>query len=70
MRCEPTNITFDYVNWKGNRVTRHVEARGVRFGTSEYYPEPGWLLDGIDTDKNVERTYKMSNMTNVIGAEA
>lgn len=64
---EPHVIEFDYVNWKSNRGHRKVEVRGIRFGTSEWYPQPTWLMSGIDLDKGERREYKMANMSNVQG---
>lgn len=52
MRLVPANMTFDYTNWKGHTGSRCVEARELRYGTSEWYPQPCWLLQGIDLDKN------------------
>lgn len=67
MRVEPVNLEFDYLNWKGNTVHRRVQVQGqVYYGISEYYPEPTWLVNGTDLDRNVARTYKMSNMANVV----
>ncbi len=65
-KMEPGQIEFDYVNWKNESRHRRAEIHGIHWGTSEYYPEPTWLADGIDLDRNVRRTYNMMNMKNVV----
>lgn len=67
-RVEPFTITFDYTNWRGEERHRRAVIRSVYFGTTEYYPEPTWLLDGVDLERNVERTYRASSMRNVMSA--
>lgn len=66
LNVQPGNIECDYLNWRGEMRHRRIEVRGLHWGTSEYYKEPGWLLDGVDIDRNVQRTYRLASMSNVV----
>jgi predicted DNA-binding transcriptional regulator YafY len=68
MKVEPTNIAFTYTNHKGETEDRHVEVRGLRFGTlDEYFPGSAaqWYLECIDTDRNAPRSFRLAAMVNV-----
>ncbi len=58
-------IKFDYVNWKGVAGHREVKIIRVFFGTTEYHPEPQWLMEAWDMDKQEERIFAMKDMSNV-----
>lgn len=58
-------ITFDYTNWKGKKSSRSAIVEGFYFGNTEYHTDKQWLLKGYDLDKESERVYSMSDMSNV-----
>lgn len=51
-----------YTNWKGQTQTRRIEPIKIFFGTTEYHPDPQWLLKCFDVDKNAERTFSMKDI--------
>jgi hypothetical protein len=56
-------IAFDYVNWRGERARRR--ARGpysIRYGATEYHPEPQYLLSAVDLDRGLPREYALADM--------
>jgi len=55
-------LRFWYVNYKGEHSHREVYPQGIRFGTTEYYPEPQWLLDAYDFEKKEGRTFAMARI--------
>lgn len=65
-KLEPGQITFHYTNYKGVEKDVRAEIHGIHWGTSEYYPTPGWLMEGIDLDRNVRRTYSAYKMSDVV----
>jgi hypothetical protein len=50
-------IEIDYTNWRGERSSRRIVPTSARFGSSEYHPGPGWLVEAYDADKDAERTF-------------
>jgi hypothetical protein len=60
-------IIFWYCNHRGDEGYRNVTPLGIRFGSSDYYPERQWLLRGFDNDKGAEREFAMARMTNFVG---
>lgn len=63
--CNNPILTFRYTNYKGNTGYRTVQVHGVYFGSTEYHPEPQWLMNAIDLDKKENRVYAMKDMTDV-----
>jgi hypothetical protein len=58
-------IKFDYVNWKGVKGHRKVQIDEFYFGSTEYHPEPQWLLSAFDLEKSEFRIFAMKDMSNV-----
>jgi hypothetical protein len=54
--------SFAYVNHRGERKDRNIVIMGMRYGTTEWYPRPGWLVRGWDVEKDVEREFSIRNM--------
>lgn len=58
-------VEIDYTNHRGERSVRRIEPDDdfpMRFGRTAYHPEPQWLLDAMDLDKNEERTFAMKDI--------
>lgn len=55
-------MDFTYRNYRGKVEVRRVVPRGIRFGTSEWHPEPQWLLRAFDLDRQAEREFAMREM--------
>lgn len=55
-------LRFHYVNHRGEAKLRTVTVKGMRFGTSEHYPEPQWLLIGEDHDRGALREFAVARM--------
>jgi predicted DNA-binding transcriptional regulator YafY len=62
-------ITFTYRNWRGETAVRTAEPTGIWFGSSEWHPEPQWIMSACDTEKNVMRYFAMRDMKDVNYAE-
>jgi len=58
----PPAYVFTYRNHRGVSGVRRVQPIGVRFGTTEWHPEPQWLLRAFDLDKDAEREFAMSEI--------
>lgn len=64
---EPTS--FNYRNYKGEVSTRTVSDLRAWFGSTEWHPEPQWLISAFDHDKNARRDFALAdiNVTQVTG---
>lgn len=56
---------FRYTNHRGETADRRVIPCCLRFGSTEYYPEPQWLLECIDLDKLQEGGYRTFALKNI-----
>lgn len=52
-------LEFWYKNHRDDEERRQVLPMGLRFGTSEYYPEPQWLLQAYCFDRREVREFAM-----------
>jgi hypothetical protein len=43
-------INVSYTNWRGETSVRRVLLSKIRFGTTEWHPEPTWLISAFDLD--------------------
>jgi predicted DNA-binding transcriptional regulator YafY len=55
-------VVIDYTNWRGRREKRTIRPRWLWFGSTEYHPEPQWLLCAFDRDKEADRDFAMSGI--------
>ncbi len=50
-------VTLIYTNYRGETALRTIVPKSVRFGSTEWHPEPQWLLLAFDTDKKADREF-------------
>ncbi len=55
-------LTITYRNHRDEIAERHIIPQRVWFGTTEWYPDPQWLLSAWDKDREVERDFAMKRM--------
>lgn len=56
------SVTFTYRNWRGEVAERRVRIIGIRFGSTEWHPEPQLLLRAFDIDKGEEREFAVADI--------
>jgi len=54
--------TFRYLNHRSVTSLKRVFVLRFRWGTSAYYTEPQWLMDGWDVEKQAHRTYALARV--------
>lgn len=55
-------IRVRYKNWKGNvRVRTILPKEPPYWGSTEFHPEPQWLLPVLDLDEGVERDFALKD---------
>lgn len=61
-------FVFDYRNHRGERAIRRAIFHGIRFGSTEWHPEPQWLLAGIDIEKGARREFALRDVSPILGS--
>jgi predicted DNA-binding transcriptional regulator YafY len=59
---EEKTVILDYTNHKGERRERWVIPHRLYWGSTEYHPEPQWLLEAFDVEKQAIRTFAMDDV--------
>lgn len=60
-KTTPKQITMTYRNYRGEVSQRTILPKDIWFGTTEWHPEPGWLLSGIDLEKEERRDFALAD---------
>jgi predicted DNA-binding transcriptional regulator YafY len=55
-------VVIDYTNWRGERGLRRICPLRVVFENNEWHPNTQWLLEAIDVERGVERTFALANI--------
>lgn len=59
---DPAPFAFTYRNWRGEIGERRAIPIGVWFSSTEWHPEPQWLLRAYDCDKRETRDFAMRDI--------
>jgi predicted DNA-binding transcriptional regulator YafY len=67
MKMGPTNerhedVVLDYTNHRGERSKRLVRPWKMDFTSTEWHPEPQWILFAWDYGKNEDRGFAMKDI--------
>ncbi|PWC96909.1 hypothetical protein [Azospirillum sp. TSO5] len=60
-------LEFGYTNWRGEYARRRVQPIRTFFGSTEWHPDPQWLMEATDLDKGEVRAFAVKDM--VFGAQ-
>jgi predicted DNA-binding transcriptional regulator YafY len=52
-------IQILYTNYRGETARRKIVPSSLRFGSTEFHPEPQWLLEAFDLERQAMRTFAM-----------
>ena len=55
-------VHIRYTNYRGETADRKVVPKMIRFATTEWHPEPQWLLDAFDLEKQADRSFAMKDI--------
>lgn len=58
-----------YRNYRGEVSDRTIMPISVRYGATEWHPEPQWLLRAWDVDKGAEREFALSDFVDAGDSE-
>lgn len=56
------SLRFGYTNWRGEYAERNAVPLRVYFGSTEWHPEPQWLMEAYDRDKKEKRVFALKDM--------
>jgi hypothetical protein len=56
-------FTATYTNWRGETRERHLVAITLWYGSTNYHPEPQWLLRCMDLEKYEIRDMALAGFT-------
>lgn len=65
-----TPIELTYTNYRGETSQRRITPRSVYFGSTEWHPEPQWLLTAYDHDKQEYRAFALNDFGNTVDVAA
>ncbi len=65
---EPPPLVFGYTNHRGEFGTRRVIPQRLYFGATAWHPEPQWLLEAQDLDKDAVRVFAFKDMASFSAA--
>lgn len=54
-------VPFTYTNYRGETSVRRITPLGLRFGSTEWHPEPQWLMTAYDHDKDANRDFALKD---------
>lgn len=55
-------VLICYTNWRGETSLRKVTPHSWRHGTTQWHPEPQWLMKAFDKDKGEYREFAMEDI--------
>jgi hypothetical protein len=55
-------VTVIYTNYRGETALRTIVPRRIWFGSTEWHPQAGWLLEAFDLEKQAERSFAMKDI--------
>ena len=59
---ENKTVVIDYTNWKGERSLRKVTPKIFYWGSTNYHPEPQWLMNAFDEEKKQDRMFALRDI--------
>jgi len=51
-----------YTNYRGETGVRIIIPEKLFFGSTEWHPEPQWLLEALDVEKGEKRSFAMKDV--------
>ena len=55
-------IRFRYRNWKGVVSERTARVTNLFYGSTEWHPQPQWLVQALDMEKSAVRLFALRDM--------
>lgn len=62
-------VRIVYTNYRGETAIRLIVPERIHHGATEWHPEPQWLLDAFDVEKDATRSFAMKDIRAWLGEE-
>jgi len=59
---DPSVVVIDYTNYRGERAERRILPDRLWFGAAEWHPDPQWILDAWDVEKQTLRSFALAGV--------
>jgi len=59
---DPKVIQMIYTNYRGETAERTILPEKIWFGSTEWHPEPQWLLEAFDLEKQEKRAFSLKDI--------
>ena len=59
---ENQKVKILYTNYRGETAIRDIIPIKIWFGSTDWHPEEGWLMDAYDLEKKAERSFAMKDI--------
>lgn len=59
---EGNPVKIIYRNWKGITSERNILPERIWWGSTEWHPEPQWMMRALDLDKSEIRNFAMQDV--------
>ncbi|MCW2955606.1 MAG: hypothetical protein JWO69_475 [Thermoleophilia bacterium] len=56
-------IKIQYRNYRGEASSRTIVPQRIWFGSTEWHPEPQWLLEALELERGVVRSFALQDIT-------
>ena len=56
------SVLIRYTNYRGECSVRRILPQRLEFVSSEWHPEPQWVLHALDLDRGVERSFALRDV--------
>lgn len=56
------SVVIDYTNWRGERSERRIRPYSIVYSSTEWHPEPQWILLAWDVERMVDRGFAMKDI--------
>jgi len=55
-------VEINYTNWRKETGSRLIIPESISFGSTEWHPEPQWLLRALDVEKKQPRDFALNDI--------
>ncbi|WP_234892227.1 hypothetical protein [Agrobacterium vitis] len=69
MPAQDVPVTLTYTNYRGETSERTILPKNIWFGSTEWHPEPQWLLTAFDLGKQTVRDFALKDFGKTTSAE-
>lgn len=62
-------MVIRYTNYRGVTAIRRIVPRQIHFVSTEWHPDPQWVMEAFDLERGAERSFAMRDVLDWNAAE-